>query len=56
MELIQRRNQVDNLQKDMEEKQAALDLVMGERDRSEAEREKHSNAFVKAAETPLKIQ
>lgn len=55
MELIQRRNQVDTLQKDMEEKQAVLDNVMAERDRNEAEREKHSLTFVKASETPLKI-
>jgi hypothetical protein len=28
---------------------------MAERDRNEAEREKHSLTFVKASETPLKI-
>ncbi len=55
MELLQRRNQIDTLQKDMEEKQIVLDNVMAERDRNEAEREKHSLTFVKASETPLKI-
>ncbi|KAJ3365182.1 hypothetical protein HDU91_002289, partial [Kappamyces sp. JEL0680] len=55
IDLIQRRHQVENLQKDMEEKQASLELVSAERDRNEAEREKHAIAFVKASETPIKI-
>ncbi len=46
---------MDNLQKDMEEKQVSLDFVMGERDKNEAEREKHAIAFVRASETPIKI-
>ncbi|KAJ3312642.1 hypothetical protein HDV04_002784 [Boothiomyces sp. JEL0838] len=55
IDLLQRRQQVENLQKDMEEKQAAYEIVMQERSRAEAEREKHSIAFVKASETPIKI-
>ncbi|KAJ3272865.1 hypothetical protein HDV01_005188 [Terramyces sp. JEL0728] len=55
IDLLQRRQQVDNLQKDMEEKQAAYEVVMQERSRAEAEREKHSIAYVKASETPIKI-
>jgi chromosome segregation ATPase len=52
---MQRRHQVDNLQKDMDEKQAVFETIMQERDRLEMEREKHSLAFCKASETPIKI-
>lgn len=55
IDLLQRRHQVENLQKDHEEKQTVLEFVIAERDRTDAEREKHSMAFVKASETPLKI-
>jgi chromosome segregation ATPase len=55
MELLQRRHQIENLQKDMEEKQSALDSVLLERDRAEAEKEKHSISYAKASETPIKI-
>lgn len=52
---MQRRHQVDNLQKDMDEKQAVFETIMQERDRLEMEREKHSLALCKASETPIKI-
>jgi chromosome segregation ATPase len=55
MELVQRRHQIENLQKDLEEKQVVLNGVMLERDRAEAEKEKHSIALAKASETPIKI-
>jgi hypothetical protein len=39
----------------MEEKQSSYELVLGERDRADAERERHSIALAKASETPIKI-
>ena len=55
LDLVQRRHQVENLQKDMDEKQAVFEAVMQERDRLEMEREKHALALSKASETPIKI-
>jgi hypothetical protein len=52
---MQRKQQVENLQKDMEEKQSAFEVVLGDRDRSEAERERHSIALAKATETPIRL-
>lgn len=55
MDLMQRRHQVENLQKDMDEKESIWDSVMQERDRLYLEREKHSLSLAKASEAPLKI-
>ena len=55
MDLLQRKHQVENLQKDMEEKQAVYEQIAQERDRLETEREKHLISLSKASETPLKI-
>ncbi|KAI8898134.1 hypothetical protein BC833DRAFT_565207 [Globomyces pollinis-pini] len=55
MDLLQRRNQLENLQKDMEEKQSSYEVVLLDRDRAEAEREKHSILLAKASETPIKL-
>ncbi|XJO72474.1 hypothetical protein BDV3_003585 [Batrachochytrium dendrobatidis] len=56
MDIHQRRHQVENLQKDMEEKQSTYEVVAIERDRLEKEREKFVISLAKATETPLKIQ
>ncbi|KAH6568449.1 hypothetical protein BASA60_008634 [Batrachochytrium salamandrivorans] len=56
MDVLQRRHQLENLQKDMEEKQATYEAVVQERDRLEKEKEKHAILLSKASETPVKIQ
>nr|KAJ3418146.1 hypothetical protein HK105_000281 [Polyrhizophydium stewartii] len=55
MDVLQRRHQVENLQKDMEEKQATYEAIAQERDRLETEKEKHMISLSKASETPIKI-
>jgi hypothetical protein len=52
---MQRKNQVENLQKDMDEKNATFESLSQERDRLEIEREKQALALSKASETPIKI-
>ena len=55
LDVIQRRNQIDNLQKDLEEKDATYEMCIKDRDRLEIERDKLALAISKAAEMPLKI-
>eukprot|EP00842_Homolaphlyctis_polyrhiza_P000705 jgi/Hompol1/1635/HPOL_002745-RA len=55
LDVLQRRHQVENLQKDMEEKQATFEAIAVDRDRLETEREKHLISLSKASETPIKI-
>jgi uncharacterized protein (DUF3084 family) len=52
---MQRKHQVENLIKDMEEKQASFEVVSLERDKAETEKEKHAIALAKASEMPIKI-
>ncbi len=55
VDLIQRKHQSENLSKDLEEKQILYDVVLVERDRMEAEKEKNLLALSKSCEAPLKI-
>ncbi|KAJ3123150.1 hypothetical protein HK098_002149 [Nowakowskiella sp. JEL0407] len=55
LDVIQRRHQVENLQKDLEEKEATLEKTTRDKDRLEVEKEKHSVALAKASEIPTKI-
>ncbi|KAI9089460.1 hypothetical protein DFS34DRAFT_639300 [Phlyctochytrium arcticum] len=55
LEVIQRRHQVENLEKDQEEKDATYEMVMHEVDRLEMDRERHAAAFSQANEMPQKI-
>ncbi|KAJ3088001.1 hypothetical protein HK102_009803 [Quaeritorhiza haematococci] len=55
IELSQRRQQVENLQKDLEEKMSSLESIVKEKERLELDREKHSIALAKATEMPQKI-
>ena len=55
MDIAQRRHQVENLQKDLEEKEATHENVMNEKERLDIEREKHASALSKATELPQKI-
>lgn len=52
---MQRRHQVENLEKDLEEKVAVYDASQQEIERLELEKEKLSIAYSKAAEMPGKI-
>ncbi|KAI8808274.1 hypothetical protein BJ742DRAFT_772272 [Cladochytrium replicatum] len=53
--LIQRKHQVENLQKDLEEKQTTLDKIKSDKERLEIEKEKQAVALAKSTEIPLKI-
>ncbi|KAJ3158067.1 hypothetical protein HDU89_000450 [Geranomyces variabilis] len=55
LEVVQRRHQVENLEKDQEEKDATYEMVMHEVERLEMERERHAAAFSQANEMPQKI-
>ncbi|KAJ3386772.1 hypothetical protein HDU92_002313 [Lobulomyces angularis] len=55
LDVIQRRNQVENLEKDLEEKDSTLEMCTKEKDRLEIERDKLAIAISKASEMPLKI-
>ncbi|KAJ3409840.1 hypothetical protein HDV05_004193 [Chytridiales sp. JEL 0842] len=55
IDLAQRRHQVENLQKDLEEKEATLQTVLQEKERLDNERERHAMSLAKATETPAKI-
>ncbi|KAJ3111374.1 hypothetical protein HDU96_005763 [Phlyctochytrium bullatum] len=55
IDIAQRKHQVENLEKDLEEKEIAYDLVLKEKERLEIEREKHAAALAKATEMPQKI-
>ncbi|KAJ3024068.1 hypothetical protein HKX48_007248 [Thoreauomyces humboldtii] len=55
LEVVQRRHQVENLEKDNEEKDATYEMVMHEVERLEMERERHAAAFSQANEMPQKI-
>ncbi|KXS22471.1 hypothetical protein M427DRAFT_27015 [Gonapodya prolifera JEL478] len=56
LEVLQRRHQVENLQKDLEEKEGTFTTISHERETLEAEREKHAAALTKSTEMPIKIQ
>ncbi|KAJ3342217.1 hypothetical protein HDU93_003009 [Gonapodya sp. JEL0774] len=56
LEVLQRRHQVENLQKDLEEKEGTCATISHERELLEADRERHAAALTKSAEMPLKIQ
>lgn len=55
LDVIQRRNQVDNLQKDLEEKHSTLDICLKEKERLEGEKDKLLVSISRAAEMPMKI-
>ncbi|KAJ3047564.1 hypothetical protein HK097_011415, partial [Rhizophlyctis rosea] len=55
LDVLQRRHQVENLEKDLEEKEATYETVTHERDRLELEKERHSAALSQASEMPQKI-
>lgn len=55
LEVIQRRHQVENLEKDQEEKDGTYEMVMHEVERLELDRERHAAAFSQANEMPQKI-
>ena len=52
---MQRRHQVENLEKDLEEKMATYDTSQQEIERLESEREKLSISLSKATEMPGKL-
>ncbi|KAJ3130897.1 hypothetical protein HK100_007240 [Physocladia obscura] len=55
LDISQRRHQVENLEKDLEEKEITYEIVLGEKDRLEIEKEKHAAALARATEMPQKI-
>lgn len=55
LDVIQRRNQVDNLQKDLEERHLTLEICLREKERLENEKDKLSVSISRAAEMPIKI-
>ncbi|KAJ3218441.1 hypothetical protein HDU67_005537 [Dinochytrium kinnereticum] len=55
IDIAQRKHQVENLEKDLEEKETAYDFILKEKERLEIEREKHAAALAKATEMPQKI-
>jgi uncharacterized coiled-coil DUF342 family protein len=55
LDVIQRRNQVDNLQKDLEEKHSTFELCLREKERLENEKDKLYVNISRAAEMPIKI-
>ncbi|KAJ3328888.1 hypothetical protein HDU76_009092 [Blyttiomyces sp. JEL0837] len=55
LEISQRRNQVESLQKDLEEKEVMYDIVLNEKERLDIEKEKHAAALARAMEMPQKI-
>ncbi|KAI8835875.1 hypothetical protein BC829DRAFT_406093 [Chytridium lagenaria] len=55
IDIAQRKHQVENLEKDLEEKESAYDFVLKEKERLEIEREKHAGSLAKATEMPQKI-
>ncbi|KND04550.1 uncharacterized protein SPPG_00275 [Spizellomyces punctatus DAOM BR117] len=55
LEVIQRRHQVENLEKDQEEKDATYEMIMQQVERLEMDRERHAAAFSQANEMPQKI-
>ncbi|ORY51485.1 hypothetical protein BCR33DRAFT_656040 [Rhizoclosmatium globosum] len=55
LDISQRRHQVENLEKDLEEKEITYEIVLGEKDRLDIEKEKHAAALARATEMPQKI-
>ncbi|KAJ3296076.1 hypothetical protein HK104_002021, partial [Borealophlyctis nickersoniae] len=55
LDVLQRRHQVENLEKDLEEKEATYETVTHERERLEMEKERHAVALSQASEMPQKI-
>lgn len=55
IDIMQRTHQVENLQKDLEEKEATLTKLLEEKEVLELEVEKHTIAYAKATEMPQKI-
>ncbi|KAI9339290.1 hypothetical protein BDR26DRAFT_803168 [Obelidium mucronatum] len=55
LDISQRRHQVENLEKDLEEKEITYEIVLGEKDRLDIEKEKHAAALSRATEMPQKI-
>ena len=56
LDVMQRKNQLENLQKDLEEKQSQYQVVLNEKGATEVEKEKHISLFSKASELPTKLQ
>ena len=55
IDVMQRRHQVENLEKDLEEKMSAYDSLQEELERLETEKEKLAISLSKASEMPIKI-
>jgi hypothetical protein len=55
MDVLQRRHQVENLEKDHEEKISVFETYQNEVEKLESERERLSIALSKSAEMPVKI-
>ncbi|KAJ3144973.1 hypothetical protein HK101_002563 [Irineochytrium annulatum] len=55
IDIAQRKHQVENLEKDLEEKESSYDTVLREKERLDIEREKHAAQLAKATEMPQKI-
>jgi hypothetical protein len=53
--LAQRKNQVENLTKDLEEKEAALDVVLKLNDEYESKRDKFTTELIRLNDAPLKL-
>ncbi|TPX37722.1 hypothetical protein SmJEL517_g00446 [Synchytrium microbalum] len=56
LELMQRRQQVETLQKDLEEKDGTLEAVEKEKERLAEEQERQVSALSKASEIPFRLQ
>ena len=54
LDVIQRKHQVDNLQKDLEERQSQHSSVLQEKERLNTEKEKLAAAFARASELPIR--
>ncbi|KAJ3348828.1 hypothetical protein HDU83_001030 [Entophlyctis luteolus] len=55
LDISQRRHQVENLEKDLEEKEITYEIVLAEKDRFMIEKEKHAASLARASEMPQKI-
>ncbi|KAI9363049.1 hypothetical protein DFJ73DRAFT_793007 [Zopfochytrium polystomum] len=54
-EIAQRNQQLENLDKDLEEKEGTYDIVRNETEKLDIEREKHSAALARSSEMPAKF-
>ncbi|KAJ3073973.1 hypothetical protein HDU98_000197 [Podochytrium sp. JEL0797] len=55
LDISQRRHQVENLEKDLEEKEITYEIVLGDKERLDIEKGKHAAALARASEMPQKI-